>query len=316
MLRTISPMPAAHPIQHGGCDAVVFRSDPPVLCGTQDWSCSKNFFRCSPKSSTRMCVARATTSKWILLRLLSRAAGRATHLDGCEDRRLGGHAARRQARGNQRALDQRAAHNGGICERWCGPRGLRKARRKSPRKFRKIWNAERDCCFDVIDVPRAETMPRFAPIKFSPSRFPSAPSPKASKKRLWIRWPSSCSLHTGCEALRPLSQPTKANTQAGRAGAILPITREQYGAGCSVHLLWRIIVCTRIAPLPRVSSSPSAKPFTPTAWARLAKFSGAIRHFRPPAASRKPGASANSSAPGNPSAPLQSRSCILGFMFL
>ncbi len=108
----------------------------------------------------------------------------ATHLDGREDWRLGGDAAHRQARGNQCAVDQRAAHHGGFCaSAGAAGRGLRKARGAKPHAIsRNSGMPSANCCFDVIDVPGGGNDPPCAPIRSSLSLLPVSPLTERQQK--------------------------------------------------------------------------------------------------------------------------------------
>src|SRR5258708_37230259 len=63
----------------------------------------------------------------------------ATYLDGREARRLGGYATHWETCGDQRAVDQRAEHDGGVREA-AGPagRGLSKTQREGGEEFSEI----------------------------------------------------------------------------------------------------------------------------------------------------------------------------------
>jgi predicted glycogen debranching enzyme len=94
--------------------------------------------------------------------------------------------------------------------------------------FQKFWNAERNCCFDVIDVPG------------------SAKNGGTSKKLSWISARSACLLATACAVWRSVNQVTRATMAAIKARAMPPIIKGPFGAGCSGHSRWRICACTGI----------------------------------------------------------------------
>ena len=84
-----------------------------------------------------------------------RRTRRATHLDGRQGGRLGGHAARRQAGGDPGALVQRPARDGAL---GCGlreplrPRTMRRWRNVPARTFEAaFWNDRDGCLYDVVD---------------------------------------------------------------------------------------------------------------------------------------------------------------------
>ena len=74
-------------------------------------------------------------------------ARRAAHLDGREGRRLGRHAADRQARRDPGPLDQRAEDRRGFTAT-----SATCSRRRTASFERRFWNEEAGCLYDVVDV--------------------------------------------------------------------------------------------------------------------------------------------------------------------
>ena len=85
--------------------------------------------------------------------------GSAAHLDGRQSRRLGGHAATRQARGDQCAVVARAD----VCRprmfeqlQWDAGDTRKLADQAAASFARRFWNAETGCLYDVVDGPSGD----------------------------------------------------------------------------------------------------------------------------------------------------------------
>ena len=194
--------------------------------------------RCSTSSSIT-CAARASASASIRRDGLLRqgAGGLSAHLDGRQGRRLGGDAAPRQGRRDQRALVQRAAPARGL-----GARGARRGRRGAP------LAEHADRASDVLQ--RALLVRATAAISTTSSTASTGDDPACRPNQIFaISLPhpvldrgalgagrrggprASCSRRSACARWRPAIPTTRRSTTATCARATPPITRAPSGPG-------------------------------------------------------------------------------------
>ncbi len=150
--------------------------------------------------------------------------------------------------------------------------------------FQKFWNAERNCCFDVIDVPglaKVGGKDACASSKSNPRRLSARQSAAQRPAKIRCRHLRAAPAHF----VRP-AQPrvrrgpaTRATTAEINALATPPIIKAQFGAGCSARSRWRISAFTAIARRLSVISSHSGAASAPTASALWPKsFDGDPPH--------------------------------------
>ena len=71
--------------------------------------------------------------------------------------------------------------------------GYERLAEKATRNFQTFWNADRHCCYDVIDTPSGESDASLRPNQIFAVSLPVCPLTAASSKRAWsISWRQNC----------------------------------------------------------------------------------------------------------------------------
>ena len=218
-----------------------------------------------------------------------RRAGRADDLDGCQDRRLGGDAAHRQAGRNQRALVQRAAQHGGVrpnAGRTTRPLTTGSRRRRAP-GFARFVKPDGGL-LDVLDGPDGDDG-SVRPNQIFAVSLPHSPLQPDQRARVVDECARELLGSYGLRSLAADDPDYRGALRRRRLG-----TRRRLSPGTAVGLAAR----TLRAGADRVTAMPPRRSacwnrsaitcWTP-GWARSARFSTATLRTRRAAHRRRPG---------------------------
>ena len=149
-------------------------------------------------------------------------------------RRLGGHAAHRQAGRDQRAVVQRARRDGGDgrADRRCRTRAIRAAAERRGRVSPASLRPDGNGLYDVIDGPGGADA-SLRPNQIFAVSLPASPLDPAAQRAVLEAAPPLAHLLRAALAGAGRARPIAAPAPAASPSATAPITRARCGPGCS-----------------------------------------------------------------------------------